>query len=160
MSNQDSPKNALAELDKVDIPALVLQLLGTEDDTQAEEQTTAPTPSTELSATVTYIQDSLQMIADGEVPAQGTLMLLREDLARALGDYAGTARTSTAEDGVRHYAGALLDPSTDLVALADRLHAWATDPDEGPRDFHVTTALETVVTAIRGLAAGSPQMSQ
>lgn len=159
MSNPDSLKNAFAALGKIDIPALVLQLLGEEDETQAEKTPSAPTPSTELSATVTYVKDSLQMIADGEVPAQGTLTILREDLSRALGDYAGTTRTTTTEDGIHHYAGSLLDPSTDLVALADRLHAWATDPDEGPRDFHVTTALEPVVSTIRGLAA-APQLAQ
>lgn len=160
MSNQDSLKNTLAEFGKVDIPALVLQILGSEDEPPAEKKAEAPTPSTELSATVAYVKDSLQMVSDGEIAAQGALTILREDLSRALGDYAGTARTTTTEDGIHHYAGALLDPSTDLDALADRLHAWATDPDEGPRDFHVTTALEPVAATIRGLAAATPQVAQ
>lgn len=154
MFNKDFLKTLV---DNVDVSAFAGAFLdGLSDQEPAKEDTPKAnkpkSPSADLGTTLTYIEEALEMVKTGEVDGTTALRLLRKDLSIALTTYAADTRTSTTEDGIRFYAEAVLNPATDLSALADRLHGWGTDTYEGPRDFYVSTDLEAVAGTLHKIA--------
>lgn len=154
MFNKDFLKTLV---DNVDVSAFAGAFLdGLSDQEPAKEDTPKAnkpkSPSEDLGTTLTYIEETLEMVKTGEVDGTTALRLLRKDLSIALTTYAADTRTSTTEDGIRFYAEAVLNPATDLSALADRLHGWGTDTYEGPRDFYVSTDLEAVAGTLHKIA--------